>query len=68
MIVSPSYYDYHHDGDDHQHDQHDNNRDQQGDGYQVLMEDGSLEGSGEELIANTTLVNIIIIMISVILS
>ena len=68
MIVSPSYYDYHHDGDDHQHDQHANNRDQQGDGYQVLMEDGSLEGSGEELIANTTLVNIIIIMISVILS
>ena len=29
----------------------------QGDGYQVLMENGSLEGSGEEMIANTTLVN-----------
>ena len=48
-------------------DHHDNQRDQQGDGYQVLMEDGSLEGSGEELIANATLVNIIIIIIVMII-
>ena len=47
-------------------DHHDNHLDQ-GDGYQVLMEDGSLEGgSGEELIANATLVNIMIIMIMMI--
>ena len=42
-----------------------NDHHDQGDGYHVIMEDSSIEGSGEELIANTSLVNIIMIMIRI---